>query len=75
MEPRERGWTLDVLAAVRRLGKQAFSLADVYSLEREMAKLHPANRHVRDKLRQQLQILRDAGLLDFVGRGRYRLRP
>ena len=74
IEPRERGWTLDLLAAVRSLGKQSFTLADVYSLEREMAKLHPANRHVRDKLRQQLQVLRDARLLDFVSRGTYRLR-
>jgi type II restriction enzyme len=74
IQPRERGWTLDVLAAVRSLGKQSFTLADVYSLEREMARLHPANRHVRDKLRQQLQVLRDARLLDFVSRGTYRLR-
>jgi type II restriction enzyme len=74
IEPRERGWTLDVLAAVRSLGKQSFTLADVYSLEREMAQLHPANKHVRDKLRQQLQVLRDARLLDFISRGTYRLR-
>jgi len=73
IEPRQRGWTLDVLAAVRSLGKQSFTLADVYSLEREMAQLHPANKHVRDKLRQQLQVLRDARLLDFVSRGAYRL--
>jgi type II restriction enzyme len=74
IEPRQRGWTLDVLAAVRSLGKQSFTLAEAYSLEREIAKLHPANRHVRDKIRQQLQVLRDAGLLDFVDRGAYRMR-
>jgi len=33
-----------------------------------------ANRHVRAKIRQQLQILRDLGSLHFLGRGRYRLR-
>jgi type II restriction enzyme len=43
-------------------------------LERSLAQLHPANRHVRDKIRQQLQVLRDLGLLEFVGRGKYRLR-
>lgn len=74
IEPQQRGWTLDVLAAVRSLGKQSFTLDEVYSLEREIAKLHPANRHVRDKIRQQLQVLRDAGLLDFVRRGAYQLR-
>ena len=32
------------------------------------------NRHVRDKIRQQLQVLRDLGLLEFRGDGSYRLR-
>ena len=31
------------------------------------------NRHVRPKIRQQLQVLRDLGLLDFLGGGSYRL--
>ena len=29
--------------------------------------------HVRDKIRQQLQVLRDLGLLKFLGAGSYRL--
>ena len=33
---------------------------------------YPLNRNVRAKIRQQLQILRDKGLVRFVGRGRYR---
>jgi len=33
--------------------------------ERELEKLHPDNRHVKDKIRQQLQALRDAGLLSI----------
>ena len=44
-----------------------------YALEDNLSRLHPANRHVRDKIRQQLQILRDLGLLEFLGGG-YRLR-
>jgi len=40
---------------------------------RELEKLHPDNRHVRDKIRQQLQVLRDAGLLLHVERGIWRL--
>ena len=74
IEPSERGWTLDVLAAVRSLGTQSFTLTEVYALEPSLAQLHPGNRHVRDKIRQQLQVLRDARLLDFVDRGTYRLR-
>ena len=70
----KRGWTLDVLNAVRALGKNDFSLSDVYALETSLRKLYPRNRHVRDKIRQQLQVLRDLGLLEFLGHGRYRLR-
>jgi type II restriction enzyme len=69
----QRGWTLDVLNAIRRLGKTEFSTTDAYVFTRELEKLHPDNRHVRDKIRQQLQVLRDAGLLLHVGRGEWRL--
>jgi type II restriction enzyme len=69
----QRGWTLDVLNAIRRLGKTEFTTADAYIFERELEQLHPDNRHVRDKIRQQLQVLRDAGLLLHVERGVWRL--
>ena len=68
-----RGWTLDVLNVVRSLNKPEFSLSDVYSRADELSKLHPNNAHVRDKIRQQLQVLRDLGLLAFLGGGDYRL--
>ncbi|MHB8639064.1 MAG: hypothetical protein ACYDBL_04615, partial [Candidatus Acidiferrales bacterium] len=51
-----RGWTLDVLNLVRSLHKQNFSLADAYALEPHLASLHPANRHVRDKIRQACSV-------------------
>jgi type II restriction enzyme len=69
----ERGWTLDVLNIVRDIQRKEFSLDEVYSKEQMLAALHPANRHVRDKIRQQLQVLRDKGLLEFVAKGRYRV--
>src|SRR6202035_5837541 len=56
---KKRGWTLDVLNGIRSLGKKEFSLANSYTLERALQKLHPDNRHIRDKIRQQLQELRD----------------
>jgi type II restriction enzyme len=71
MMPEQRGWALDVLQVVRSLRRVEFVLSDVYSSERELASLHPNNRHVRDKIRQQLQFLRDAGFLKFLGGGRY----
>jgi type II restriction enzyme len=69
-----RGWTLDVLNVVRRLKKIQFTNDDVYAFERELAALHPDNRHIRDKIRQQLQVLRDAGFLVQVERGLWRVR-
>jgi len=73
LDVERRGWTLDVLNVVRSLGKRDFSLPDVYGLEKQLGQLHPSNRHVRDKIRQQLQILRDLGFLEFLGGGDYRL--
>jgi type II restriction enzyme len=70
----QRGWTLDVLNVVRYLRKKEFSLAEVYAFEEKLSALHPANRFIRDKIRQQLQILRDLGFVEFLGRGNYRLR-
>jgi type II restriction enzyme len=70
----KRGWTLDVWNAISSLGRDEFELADAYGFQRQLAALHPHNRHVRPKIRQQLQVLRDLGVVDFLGGGRYRLR-
>ena len=35
--------------------------------------IYPANQNVRPKIRQQLQVLRDQGYIEFLGQGRYRL--
>jgi type II restriction enzyme len=50
-----------------------FTTADAYAFSRELENLHPDNQHVRDKIRQQLQVLRDAGLLLHIERGVWRL--
>jgi type II restriction enzyme len=71
----KRGWTLDVLNVLRSLGKPRFDLAEVYSHTEELQLLYPSNLHVRPKIRQQLQRLRDMGLVEFLGGGRYALRP
>jgi type II restriction enzyme len=73
LQVEKRGWTLDVLQVVQSLGRKDFTLADVYEHTDALARLHPKNAHVRDKIRQQLQVLRDLGLLEFLGGGRYRL--
>jgi len=68
-----RGWLLDVMRCIEKLGKRDFTLEDVYAFEKELSVLHPENKHIKDKIRQQLQVLRDKGYLDFVSRGYYRL--
>lgn len=70
---KERGWTGLVLAAVRKIGKTEFTLEDVYAHEERMHAAYPRNSHVRPKIRQQLQALRDLGYLEFPERGRYRV--
>lgn len=68
-----KGWLLDVMRCVDGLGKKEFTLDEAYSFEKELSKLHPENKHIKDKIRQQLQFLRDKGYLNFVSRGHYQL--
>ena len=69
-----KGWLLDVLLCVERIKKKEFSLDDVYAFEAYLQAKHPLNNNVKAKIRQQLQYLRDKNILDFVGRGQYRMK-
>jgi type II restriction enzyme len=66
-----RGWLLNVLKCVDDIGARELSLDEVYVFETRLSGLYPLNRRVRQKIRQQLQVLRDRGYLQFLGRGRY----
>ncbi len=68
-----RGWATLTLRMIRSLGTSIFSLDDLYRRELLFSSVYPANRNVRAKIRQQLQVLRDMGYLQFCGRGTYRL--
>lgn len=72
--PKTRGWLLDVMNCVEALGAQEFTLEEVYAFEDHLSSLYPGNQNVRPKIRQQLQFLRDRGFVEFVARGKYRLR-
>jgi type II restriction enzyme len=65
-----KGWLVHVMRCIERLGKSHFSLDEVYGFE---PAAYPGNRHVRPKIRQKLQVLRDNGYLDFLSRGNYKL--
>lgn len=62
------------MKCVESIGRREFNLDDVYAFEARLSQIYPNNRHVRQKIRQQLQVMRDSGYLDFVSRGYYRLR-
>lgn len=51
-----------------------FTTADACIFERQLGQLHPDNRNVKAKIRQQLQELRDRNLLLHIDRNRWRLR-
>ena len=72
------GWGADVLAAVRQLqsdtGQRDFTLQGFYARFKDiLAEQHPDNRNVEARIRRQLQLLRDNHILEFLGRGRYRI--
>jgi type II restriction enzyme len=71
------GWTDDVLNILRlmRLNEEEFfQLDSVYHAETLLAKAHPRNTHIRAKIRQQLQVLRDYGYIEFTDKkGVYQL--
>lgn len=70
----ERGWLLDVLNVVRSLNRKTFRPREIYDYENHLSKLHPNNRYIQQKIRQQLQFLRNKGFLEFLRPGEYRLR-
>ena len=67
-----RGWIMDVLNCVNKISTQLFTLEDMYVFECELQSKHPENYNVKPKIRQQLQLLRDKGFIEFLGNGKYR---
>jgi type II restriction enzyme len=73
IEPKSRGWTTLTLLVIRSLRRTSFTLSDIYERQSQFAAAYPDNRNVLPKIRQQLQVLRDLGYLEFIGKGAYRL--
>lgn len=67
-----RGWVIEVLKIIERIPMNEFKLSDVYMFEEALKQKFPNNNFVKDKIRQQLQILRDKGLIEFRGNGSYK---
>lgn len=67
-----RGWILDIFNCINKIPDKDFTLQQMYAFTDELILKHPENHHVKDKIRQQLQILRDKGIVEFHGNGHYR---
>jgi type II restriction enzyme len=68
-----KGWLMDIMGCIEQLIRPEFKLADMDKFVPELSEKYPNNRHIKAKIRQQLQILRDNGYLEFTSRGNYRL--
>ncbi|MCD4731173.1 MAG: hypothetical protein K8R74_11255 [Bacteroidales bacterium] len=67
-----KGWLIDVLNCIDKIEQTNFTLKDVYKFENDLKKKYPNNSFIKDKIRQQLQLLRDQGIIAFTSRGNYK---
>lgn len=63
---------MDVFRCLEDIKTKTFTLQEMYKFEDRLQILHPENQNIRAKIRQQLQYLRDKGLIQFMERGVYR---
>ena len=69
------GWNLIIYQLIAsKFANSEFCLKDIYEYESEFKKVYPDNFHIKDKIRQTLQNLRDCDVLSFVERGSYQLK-
>jgi type II restriction enzyme len=68
-----KNWLLKTMSCIDKLAKKRFELKEIYAFESQLRSEFPRNRHIKEKLRQQLQVLRDRGYVSFLGAGRYEL--
>lgn len=69
-----RSWLVDVLSCVDCIDSNEFSLQEIYAYAEILQEKHINNHNVEAKIRQQLQFLRDKGVIEFLGKGHYRKR-
>ncbi|MBN2601758.1 MAG: hypothetical protein JXR87_07190 [Candidatus Marinimicrobia bacterium] len=68
---KNRSWIIEIMRILDKIEKINFTLSEVYKYESELQKKFPNNKFIKDKIRQQLQLLRDKGLIEFRGNGKY----
>jgi len=66
-----RGWIIEIMKILDLIPTSVFSLQDIYRFESLLKSRFPNNNFVKDKIRQQLQVFRDKGIIEFKGNGLY----
>ena len=67
-----KGWKLEVFKCVNEIPKQFFTLDEINKFENHLKTIYTSNNSILPKIRQQLQYLRDLGLIEFLGNGEYK---
>jgi len=67
-----RGWLIEIMKLIEKIPTENFNLSEMYRFEKPLKEKFPNNNFIRDKIRQQLQVLRDKGILEFMGNGQYK---
>lgn len=66
------GWTKEIFILLNMIEKDVFSLKDVYDFTPYLKSKYTENFNIDAKIRQQLQFLRNLGLIEFEERGIYK---
>jgi hypothetical protein len=67
------GWAKLTMSVIQSIAEDRFDLQRVYRIGLALAaQRFPRNKNPKEKLRQQLQVLRDMGVIEFLGDGVYK---
>jgi hypothetical protein len=69
------GWNYIVFQLIlNHFKSNEFTITELYKFERDFQSIYPANFHIKDKIRQILQNLRNQSYILFLGNGNYVLQ-
>ena len=72
MEEHFTKWEKDVFDCLGMINSSSFRLSQVYGFVPLLQSKHPENHHIKAKIRQTLQNLRDLGFVKFIKPGEYK---
>lgn len=69
---KNKSWLIEIISIVDQIPNKEFTLGEVYKFENYLRSKFPNNNFIREKIRQQLQILRDKNYIEFINKGVYK---